>query len=89
MRERDFTGGHLAESMDVPVSSPGARHGNGQSINLLEGLLKCELDSGRGVLALPTEEVLPAIREKETVRHRLHAGINDGRLGARDRRNNR
>jgi hypothetical protein len=47
------------------------------------------LDGGIGILALPTEEVRAPIREKETVRNRLHAGINVCRLGARDRRSSR
>jgi hypothetical protein len=47
------------------------------------------LDSGVGVLALPTEEVFSAIGEKETVRNRLHVRINGGRLRARDYQSSR
>jgi hypothetical protein len=47
------------------------------------------LDSGIGVLALPTEEVFPPIGEKETVRNRLHGRVSGFRFGARDRRSSR
>jgi hypothetical protein len=47
------------------------------------------LDSGIGILALPTKEVFSAVSEKETVWNRLHPRINAGRLEARDRRSSR
>jgi hypothetical protein len=47
------------------------------------------LNGGIGVLTLPTEEVLAAVGEKETVRDRLHPRINGGRLRARDYRSSR
>ena len=89
MNGGDFAGGNLTEGVHSPIGPAGSCNGHRSVENFLKGFLKGELDGGIGVLALPTEEVLAPIREKETVRNRLHAGINACRLEARDRRSSR
>ena len=89
MKGGDFAGGNLTEGVNAPIGSTGSSNGHRSVENFLKGFLECELDSGIGILALPTEEVFSAVGEKETVRNRLHAGINACRLGARDRRSSR
>jgi hypothetical protein len=89
MKGGDFAGGNLAEGMNAPIGSAGSCNGHWAIEDFLKGFLEGELDGGIGILALPTEEVRAPIREKETVRNRLHAGINVCRLGARDRRSSR
>ena len=86
MKGRDFTGCDLTEGVNAPIGSAGSCNSYRSVEDFLQGFLECELDGGIRILALPTEEVLASIREKETVRNRLHAGINACRLGARDRR---
>ena len=85
----DFTGCDLTEGVNAPIGSAGSCNSYRSVEDFLQGFLECELDGGIRILALPTEEVLASIREKETVRNRLHAGINACRLGARDRRSSR
>ncbi len=89
MKGWDFAGGNLTEGMNAPISSTGSGHGHRPIENFLQGFLEGELDSGIGILPLPTEKVFASIGEKETVRNRLHAKISAGRLGARDRRSSR
>jgi len=89
MKGGDFAGGDLTEGVNAPISSAGSCNGEWAVKDFLQGFLECELDSGIGILTLPTEEVLASVGEKETVRNRLHAGINACRLGARDRRSSR
>ena len=89
MKGGDFTGCNLTEGVNAPIGSAGSCNGHRSVENFLQGFLEGKLDSWIGILALPTEEVLAPIREKETVRNRLHAGINACRLGARDRRSSR
>jgi hypothetical protein len=89
MKRGDFAGGDLAESVDMAVSSSRPGDCDGVVENFLKRSFECELDSGVGVLALPTEEVFSAIGEKETVRNRLHVRINGGRLRARDYQSSR
>jgi hypothetical protein len=89
MKGGDFAGGNLAEGMNAPISSAGSCNGDWSVKDFLQGFLECELDGGIGILALPTEEVFSAVGEKETVRNRLHPGINACRLGARGRRSSR
>ncbi len=89
MKGGDFAGGNLTEGVNAPIGSAGSSNGHRSVENFLKGFLECELDSGIGILALPTEEVFSAVGEKETVWNRLHPGINACRLGARDRRSSR
>jgi hypothetical protein len=89
MKGRDFAGGNLTEGVNAPVGSAGSCNGHWAVENFLKGFLEGELDGGIGILALPTEEILASVGEKETVRNRLHAGINACRLEARDRRSSR
>jgi hypothetical protein len=89
MKRGDFAGGNLAEGMNPAIGSAGSCNGDWSIKDFLKGFLEGELDGGIGILALPSEEVFSAIGEKETVRNRLHAGINACRLGARDRRSSR
>ena len=89
MKGGDFAGGDLAEGMNAPIGSAGSCNGDWTVKDFLKGFFEGELDGGIGVLALPTKEVFSAVGEKETVRNRLHAGINACRLGARDRRSSR
>ena len=86
MQGGDFTGGNLTEGVNAPISSTGSCNGHWSVKDFLKGFLECELDGWIGILALPTKEVFSAVGEKETVRNRLHPGINACRLGARDRR---
>ena len=89
MQGRNFAGGDLAEGMNAPISSAGSCHGHWAVKNFLQGFLEGELNGGIGILPLPPKEVFSAVGEKETVRNRLHPGINACRLGARDRRSSR
>ena len=89
MKGRNFAGGNLTEGVNAPISSAGSCNGHRAVKDFLKGFFEGELDGGIGILALPTEEVFSAVSEKETVRNRLHAGINACRLGARDRRSSR
>ena len=89
MKGRNFAGGNLAEGVHSPIGSAGSCNGHWAVENFLKGFLEGELDSGIGILTLPTEEILSPIGDKETVRNRLHAGINADRLEARDRRSSR
>ena len=89
MKGGNFAGGDLAEGMNAPISSAGSCHGHRVVENFLQGFLEGELDGGIRILALPAEEVFSAVGEKETVRNRLHPGINACRLGARDRRSSK
>ena len=89
MKRGDFAGGNLAEGMNPAIGSAGSCNGDWSIKDFLKGFLEGELDGGIGILALPSEEVFSAIGEKETVRNRLHPGINAGRLEARDRRSSR
>jgi hypothetical protein len=89
MKWGDFAGGDLTEGVNAPISSAGSCNGDWAVKDFLKGFLECELDGGIGILALPTEEVLAPIREKETVRNRLHSKINGGRLRAKDYRSSR
>ena len=89
MKRRDFAGGNLTEGVYAPIGSAGSCNGHWAVENFLEGFLEGELDGGIGILALPTKEVFSPIGDKETVRNRLHAGINADRLEARDRRSSR
>ena len=89
MNGGDFAGGNLTEGVYSTIGSAGSCNGDRSVEDFLKGFLEGELDSGIGILTLPTEEVLASIGEKETVRNRLHAGINADRLEARDRRSSR
>ena len=89
MKGRTFAGGDLAEGMNAPIGSAGSCNGDWTVKDFLKGFLEGELDGGIGVLALPTEELFSAVREKETVRNRLHGRVSGVRLGARDRRSSR
>ena len=89
MKWGDFAGGNLTECVNAPISSAGSCNGHRAVEDFLQGFLECELDSGIGILALPTEEVFSAVGEKETVRNRLHSKINGGRLRAKDYRSSR
>ena len=89
MKGRNFAGGDLAEGMNAPISSAGSCNGDWTVKDFLKGFLEGELNGWIGILALPAEEVFSAVGEKETVRNRLHPGINACRLGARDRRSSR
>ena len=89
MKGGNFAGGNLTECVNAPISSAGSCNGDWAVKDFLKGFLECELDGGIGILALPTEEVLAPIREKETVRNRLHSKINGGRLRAKDYRSSR
>ena len=89
MKGGDFAGGDLAEGVNAPIGSAGSGNGDWTVKDFLQGFFEGELDGGIGVLALPTKEVFSAVGEKETVRNRLHPGINACRLGARDRRSSR
>ena len=89
MKGGDFAGGNLTEGVNAPISSTGSCNGHWSVKDFLKGFLECELDGGIGILALPTKEVLAPIREKETVRNRLHSKINGGRLRAKDYRSSR
>jgi len=89
MKGGDFAGGNLTEGVNAPISSAGSCNGDWAVEDFLQGFLERELDSRIGILALPTEEVFSAVGEKETVRNRLHTGINGGRLRARDYQSSR
>ena len=89
MKWGDFAGGNLTEGVNAPIGSAGSCNGDWAVKDFLQGFLECELDGGVRILALPTKEVFSAVGEKETVRNRLHPGINACRLGARDRRSSR
>jgi hypothetical protein len=89
IKERNFAGGNLTEGVHSPIGSARSCNGHRSVENFLKGFLEGELDGGIRILALPSEEVFSAIGEKETVRNRLHPGINACRLGARDRRSSR
>ena len=89
MQGGDFAGGNLTEGMYAPIGSAGSCNGHGSVKDFLQGFLEGELDGGIGILSLPTEEVLAPIGKEETVRDRLHPGINGGRLRARDYRSSR
>jgi hypothetical protein len=89
MKRVDFTGGDLTEGVNAPIGSARPCNGNRAVKNFLQGFFEGELDGGIRVLTLPTEEILSPIGEKETVRDRLHPGINGGRLRARDYRSSR
>ena len=89
MKGGDFAGGDLTEGVNAPIGATGSCNGDWAVKDFLQGFLESELDGGIGILALPSEEVFPPIGEKETVRNRLHPGINAGRLEARDRRSSR
>jgi hypothetical protein len=89
MKGGDFAGGDLTEGVNAPIGSARSCNGDWAVEDFLKGFLECELDGGIGILALPTEEVLAPIREKETVRNRLHSKINGGRLRAKDYRSSR
>ena len=89
MKGGDFAGGDLAEGMNAPISSAGSCNGDWTVKDFLKGFFEGELDGGIGILALPTEEVFSAVREKETVRNRLHGRVSGFRLGARDRRSSK
>jgi len=89
MNGRNFAGGNLAEGVNAPIGSARSCNGHGAVEDFLQGFLEGELDGGIGVLALPTKEILAPVGEKETVRDRLHPGINGGRLRARDYRSSR
>jgi hypothetical protein len=89
MKRGDFAGGNLTEGVYAPIGSAGSCNGEWAVKDFLQGFLECELDSGIGILTLPTEEVLASVGEKETVRDRLHPRINVGRLRARDYRSSR
>ena len=84
-----FAGGNLTEGVNAPIGSAGSCNSHLQVEDFLQGFLESELDGGVGILALPTEEVLASVGEKETVRNRLHGRINADRLEARDRRSSR
>jgi hypothetical protein len=89
MKGGDFTGSDLTEGVYSTIGSSRPCNGNRAVKNFLQGFFEGELDGGIRVLTLPTEEILSPIGDKETVRNRLHAGINADRLEARDRRSNR
>ena len=89
MKGGNFAGGNLTEGVNAPIGSAGSCNGNRSIKDFLQGFFEGELDGGIRVLTLPTEEILSPIGDKETVRNRLHAGINADRLEARDRRSNR
>ena len=89
MKGGDFTGCDLTEGVNAPISSAGSCNSYRSVEDFLQGFLECELDGGIRILALPTKEILSPIGDKETVRNRLHAGINADRLEARDRRSSR
>ena len=89
MKGGDFTGCDLTEGVNASIGSAGSCNSYRSVEDFLQGFLEGELDGGIGILALPTKEVRAPIREKETVRNRLHPGINACRLGARDRRSSR
>jgi hypothetical protein len=89
MKGGDFAGGNLAEGVNAPIGSAGSCNGDWAVKDFLQGFLEGELDGGIRILALPTEEVLAPIREKETVRNRLHGRVSGFRLGARDRRSSK
>ena len=85
----DFTGGHLAESVDATIRPTRSGYGNGISVYFLKCDFEGELDGGFGILSLPSKEVFAPIGEQETVRNRLHEKINGGRLRAKDYRSSR
>ena len=89
MKGRDFAGGDLPEGVDMAVGPSRTGDSHGVAENFLKSDFECKLDSGFGVLTLPAEKVFSAVGEKETVRNRLHARINGGRLRARDYRSSR
>jgi hypothetical protein len=89
MKGGDFTGGDLTKGVNAPISSARSCNGDWAVKDFLQGFLERELDSGIGILALPTKEVFSAVSEKETVRNRLHSKINGGRLRAKDYRSSR
>ncbi len=89
MKGGDFAGGDLAQGVYAPIGSAGSCNGDRVAKDFEQGFFEGELDSGIGVLALPTEEVFPAVGEKETVRNRLHGRVSGFRLGARDRRSSK
>ena len=89
MEERNFAGGDLTEGVNAPIGATGSGNGDRVAKDFEQGFFEGELDSGIGVLALPTEEVFPPIGEKETVRNRLHGRVSGFRFGARDRRSSR
>jgi hypothetical protein len=79
----------LTEGVYAPIGSAGSCNSYRAIEDFVKGFLDCELDGGVGILALPTEEVLASVGEKETVWNRLHGRINADRLEARDRRSSR
>jgi len=79
----------LTEGVYAPIGSAGSGNGDRTVKDFEQGFFEGELDSGIGVLALPTEEVLAPIGEKETVWNRLHSKINGGRLRAKDYRSSK
>ena len=89
MNRGDFAGGNLPEGVDMAICPSRTGDSHGVVEDFLKGSFEGELDGGVGILALPTEEVFSAIGEKETVRNRLHARINGGRLRARDYQSSR
>ena len=89
MKGGNFTGGDLTEGVNAPIGSSGPSNGDRTVKDFEQGFFEGELDGGIGVLALPTEEVFSAVREKETVRNRLHGRVSGFRLGARDRRSSK
>ena len=89
MKGGDLAGGNLTEGVYPPIGSAGSCNGHGSIKDFLQGFLEGELDGGIRILTLPTEEILSPIGDKETVRDRLHPGINGGRLRAKDYRSSR
>jgi hypothetical protein len=89
MEGGNFAGGNLTEGVYAPIGSARSCNGDRAVEDFLQGFLDGELNGGIGILTLPTEEVLSPISDKETVRDRLHPGINGGRLRARDYRSSR
>jgi hypothetical protein len=89
MKGGNFAGGNLTDCVNAPIGSAGSCNSYGAIEYFLKGFLEGKLYGGIGILALPPEEVLAPVGKKETVRNRLHLGINADRLEARDRRSSR
>ncbi len=73
MGGRKIAGGCLTQGVNSAISPSRAGHGNRKAVDFLQGLFESKLYGGFRILSLPTEEVLPAVRKKETVGN--HRGL--------------
>ena len=89
VKRENFAGGDLAEGVNAPIGATGSGNGDRTVKDFEQCFFESELGGGIRILALPAEEIFSAVREKETVRNRLHGRVSGFRLGARDRRSSK